>query len=135
METKPEMNVVNNETLSVSKKVKKILIIKEDEPIVEEEIKTQKIRGLGFVEEWKRVYPNDQLLSTTLGFVGKEGQGLEGLELFYDDQKDFAEKTRTLTGTTTDTSLLETLRWNLSARMLSSKKLMKSLLTMQNFAS
>ena len=42
METKPEMNVVNNETLSVSKKVKKILIIEEDEPIVEEEIKTQK---------------------------------------------------------------------------------------------
>lgn len=51
-----------------------------------EEIKTQKIRGLGFVEEWKRVYPNDQLLSTTLGFTGKEGQGLEGLELFYDEQ-------------------------------------------------
>lgn len=49
-----------------------------------EEIKTAKIRGLGFVEEWKRVYPNDQLLATTLGFVGKEGQGLEGLELFYD---------------------------------------------------
>ena len=42
METKPEMNIVNNETLTVSKKVKKILIIEEDEPIVEEEIKTQK---------------------------------------------------------------------------------------------
>lgn len=42
METNPEMNVVNNEILSVSKKVKKILIIEEDEPIVEEEIKTQK---------------------------------------------------------------------------------------------
>ena len=51
-----------------------------------EEIKTAKIRGLGFVEEWKRVYPNDQLLATTLGFVGKENQGLEGLELFYDQQ-------------------------------------------------
>lgn len=51
-----------------------------------EEIKTAKIRGLGFVEEWKRVYPNDQLLATTLGFVGKEGQGLEGLELFYDNE-------------------------------------------------
>jgi hypothetical protein len=42
METKTEINVVNSETLSVSKKVKKILIIEEDEPIVEEEIKTQK---------------------------------------------------------------------------------------------
>lgn len=51
-----------------------------------EEIKSAKIRGLGFVEEWKRIYPNDQLLASTLGFVGKEGQGLEGLELFYDQQ-------------------------------------------------
>jgi cell division protein FtsI (penicillin-binding protein 3) len=49
-----------------------------------EEIKSKKIRGLGFVEEWKRIYPNDQLLASTLGFVGKEGQGLEGLELYYD---------------------------------------------------
>ena len=49
-----------------------------------DEIKAAKIHGLGFVEEWKRVYPNDQLLATTLGFTGKEGQGLEGLELFYD---------------------------------------------------
>lgn len=34
METKAELKIVNNETLSVSKKVKKILIIEEDEPIV-----------------------------------------------------------------------------------------------------
>ena len=49
-----------------------------------EELKTSQIKGLGFVEEWKRVYPNDHLLSSTIGFTGKEGQGLEGLELFYD---------------------------------------------------
>lgn len=47
-------------------------------------IKDRKIRGIGFVEEWKRVYPNDFLLSSVMGFVGKEGQGLEGLELAYD---------------------------------------------------
>ncbi len=45
-----------------------------------------KIRGLSIVEEFKRVYPNDQLLSNALGFIGREGQGLEGLELFYDQQ-------------------------------------------------
>ncbi len=45
-----------------------------------------KIRGLSIVEEYKRVYPNDQLLSNALGFIGREGQGLEGLELFYDQQ-------------------------------------------------
>ena len=49
-----------------------------------EEIRELKIRGLGLVEDWKRVYPNDSLLGSTLGFLGKEGQALEGLELFHD---------------------------------------------------
>ncbi len=49
-----------------------------------EKLKEQNIRGLGFVEEWRRIYPNDHLLSTSLGFIGKEGQGLEGIELLYD---------------------------------------------------
>ncbi|MEN0058623.1 MAG: cell division protein, partial [Bdellovibrio sp.] len=46
-----------------------------------QEIKSWEIRGLSFVEEWRRVYPNETLLSQTLGFLGSEGQGLEGLEL------------------------------------------------------
>lgn len=49
-----------------------------------EEVRQLKIKGLGLVEDWKRVYPNDQMLGTTLGFVGKEGQALEGVELQYD---------------------------------------------------
>ncbi len=49
-----------------------------------DEIRELKIRGLGLVEEWKRVYPNDTLLASTLGFVGKEGQALEGIELYQD---------------------------------------------------
>jgi len=49
-----------------------------------EKIKSLAIRGLSFVDEWKRTYPNDHLLSQTLGFVGNEGQGLEGLENQYD---------------------------------------------------
>lgn len=51
---------------------------------IADKLKEQKIQGLGFVEEWKRIYPNDHLLSSILGFIGKEGQGLEGIELFYD---------------------------------------------------
>ena len=43
-----------------------------------------KIYGLGFIEEPKRIYPNDHLLSQTLGIVGREGLGLEGLELSLD---------------------------------------------------
>ncbi|UXR64419.1 penicillin-binding transpeptidase domain-containing protein [Bdellovibrio bacteriovorus] len=48
-----------------------------------DEIKSWDIRGLSFVEEWRRVYPNETLLAQTLGFLGSEGQGLEGLELGY----------------------------------------------------
>ncbi|MCB0362391.1 MAG: transpeptidase family protein, partial [Bdellovibrionales bacterium] len=42
------------------------------------------IRGLGFIEEPKRIYPNNTLAAATLGFVGAEGQGLEGLEKYYE---------------------------------------------------
>lgn len=50
-----------------------------------EAIEAKKIRGLGFIEESKRTYPNDALLSHVLGFVGSEGNGLEGLESRYND--------------------------------------------------
>lgn len=49
-----------------------------------DEIKALEMRGLSFVEEWRRVYPNESLLAQTLGFMGSEGQGLEGLELGYE---------------------------------------------------
>lgn len=49
-----------------------------------EKIRLLKVKGFGLVEDWKRVYPNDSLLAPTLGFLGKEGQALEGLELYHD---------------------------------------------------
>jgi cell division protein FtsI (penicillin-binding protein 3) len=56
-------------------------------------IKAWNIRGLSFVEEWKRVYPNENLLAHTLGFLGSEGQGLEGLEkAFESDLKGNSKK-------------------------------------------
>lgn len=45
-----------------------------------------KEKGLGFHEEFKRVYPNKNGLSHTMGFVGSDGRGLEGIEARYDDQ-------------------------------------------------
>lgn len=48
-----------------------------------QEIKEMSLPGIQIVEEFKRVYPNETLLSQVLGFVGTEGQGLEGLELSY----------------------------------------------------
>lgn len=54
------------------------------EPEKADRIKAWEVRGLGFVEEWKRVYPNESILAPTLGFLGIEGQGLEGIELQYE---------------------------------------------------
>ncbi|MCB9072899.1 MAG: PASTA domain-containing protein [Bdellovibrionaceae bacterium] len=44
-----------------------------------------KEKGLGFQEEYKRLYPNKNVLSQTLGFVNRDGQGLEGLEVRYNE--------------------------------------------------
>lgn len=49
-------------------------------------IKSWGIRGLSFVEEWRRVYPNESLLAHTLGFLGSEGAGLEGLEKSFESE-------------------------------------------------
>ena len=46
---------------------------------------------IGLDEASKRYYPNDNLASVVLGFVGSDNQGLSGLEKYYDDY---------LTGTT-----------------------------------
>ena len=49
-----------------------------------EKVKSWKIYGLAFLEEPKRVYPNGSLLAQAMGFVGRDGHGLEGIELSYD---------------------------------------------------
>ena len=46
-------------------------------------IQSWKNQGLSFFEEPKRIYPNGSLLAQTLGFVGHDGHGLEGIELSY----------------------------------------------------
>lgn len=51
---------------------------------VAEKISNLKIDGVYLVKEAKRYYPNGNLLSHTLGYVGIDNQGLSGLELQYD---------------------------------------------------
>ncbi len=41
-----------------------------------------KISGLELVEEWSRFYPNKEIGGNLLGFVGIDGNGLEGMEYF-----------------------------------------------------
>lgn len=60
--------------------------------LIEHDMKEAKLRGIGFVEESKRVYPNDKLLAQTLGFVGENEGGLEGLELRYNRELQAGKK-------------------------------------------
>jgi cell division protein FtsI (penicillin-binding protein 3) len=42
--------------------------------------------GVGFIKESRRFYPNKDLAAHLLGYVGVDGNGLEGLESTYDSQ-------------------------------------------------
>jgi cell division protein FtsI (penicillin-binding protein 3) len=50
-----------------------------------ERIKALKINGLGFIKESKRYYPNSFLAAQVIGFADLDNNGLEGLELFYNN--------------------------------------------------
>ncbi len=47
-------------------------------------VKNRKLSGVGVFPEPRRRYPNNSLASQLLGFVGIDGDGLEGVELAYD---------------------------------------------------
>ena len=51
---------------------------------IAEKISNLKYDGVYLVKEAKRYYPNGNLLSHSLGYVGIDNQGLSGLELEYD---------------------------------------------------
>jgi cell division protein FtsI (penicillin-binding protein 3) len=53
-------------------------------PEVALRVKNMKLRGIGFVKENKRFYPNVEIASHVLGFTGQDPNGLEGIELRYD---------------------------------------------------
>jgi cell division protein FtsI (penicillin-binding protein 3) len=47
-------------------------------------IKNLKLRGIGFLPESKRFYPNIEVAANVIGFTGLDPSGLEGVELKYD---------------------------------------------------
>jgi len=51
-----------------------------------EKIEELHLPGIGFVEESKRFYPQKELASHILGFVGVDNQGLAGTEFSYDKE-------------------------------------------------
>lgn len=42
--------------------------------------------GIRLIDDYKRYYPYGRVASNILGFTGMDGNGLEGLELYYDDE-------------------------------------------------
>lgn len=52
---------------------------------VEDSLRDAKANGIYFLDDVKRVYPYGAVGSQVLGIVGTDGDGLSGLELYYDD--------------------------------------------------
>ena len=48
-----------------------------------QQVKSLNLEGIAFVPERSRYYPNKTLGAQILGFTGVDGQGLEGIEFFY----------------------------------------------------
>jgi len=54
-------------------------------PGEEKALKNLKLDGIGFLAESNRFYPNKTLGAQILGFTGVDGDGLEGIEFYYDE--------------------------------------------------
>ena len=52
-------------------------------PDKSEAVKKLNLKGLGFIKETKRIYPNSYLASHVIGFSGMDNVGLEGVERDY----------------------------------------------------
>ena len=89
--TKELSNILNTSYEEMKKHVYKKTSIERVHPEgrrldykIAEKINNLKLPGVYLVKESKRYYPNKDLLSHTLGYVGIDNQGLSGLELQYD---------------------------------------------------
>ncbi|MFA6384622.1 MAG: penicillin-binding transpeptidase domain-containing protein [Candidatus Omnitrophota bacterium] len=68
----------------LSRKKSFVWISRKISPEQAQQIKDLQLKGVGFIKESKRCYPNGYLLSHVLGFAGLDNKGLEGVELCYD---------------------------------------------------
>ncbi len=59
-------------------------------------VRALKLKGIDFLPEHSRFYPNTTLGAQVLGFTGIDGHGLEGLEFYYDRELNGGEQTITI---------------------------------------
>ena len=68
----------------VTSNLSSIFISRQVDSEITLQIRKLALPGIGFIQESKRYYPNDNLLSQVLGFVGVD-QGWSGLEIRYEE--------------------------------------------------
>ena len=79
------LNLEKSAVLKLLNKDKRFVWIKRKITDVEEvNIKSLNIKGIYTENEYKRLYPNDELASHVLGFTDIDGNGLEGIEYKFD---------------------------------------------------
>ncbi len=69
----------------VAKKREFLYLQRQLPPQLSKKIQALKIPGINFQKEFKRYYPDSDSLSQILGFTNVDDQGLEGIELAYQD--------------------------------------------------
>lgn len=68
-------------------RTRQLVLLKRDlAPEVGRQLAAMRIRGIGMAEETRRVYPQGEVASQLVGLVGREGNGLEGIELAREDR-------------------------------------------------
>ncbi|OEF99550.1 stage V sporulation protein D [Vulcanibacillus modesticaldus] len=88
MTAKELANILNQSEQKIYKLItKKVLMVKIARKISEEkanQIQALRLPGIAITEESKRYYPEKDLASHVLGFVGIDNQGLAGVEVVYE---------------------------------------------------
>lgn len=80
-----EMDVAKIEEL-VAKNSQFVWVKRQADDDKVQKLRELKLTGVGFVPEPQRVYPKGTLASHVIGFAGVDNQGLNGIEMKYDEQ-------------------------------------------------
>lgn len=83
-------SIVRMKVSSLTKKLRQkkvfVWLKRKLSPAQKKRIEALGLKGVGFVEESKRFYPQGELASSLLGFAGVDNQGLAGVELSYNSE-------------------------------------------------